>query len=183
MSTVTDAGQGTVLPSYDDDAPPPSPRTGIGRSSASERFDRYGALGGALALTWLLCERILPLHGVAWFLVIWFVTAIAMTVVVTLLSGSLTDVKDRVASLVITVGGLVVAAALVSTVVFVLVRGWHALIHLNFYTHDMAGVGPRDPYDKGGILHAIVGTAIEIALALLVTIPLLRRTLWISPIQ
>jgi phosphate transport system permease protein len=172
MSTVTDAGQGTVLPAYDDDAPPPSPRTGIGRSSASERFDRYGALAGALALTWLLCERILPLQGVAWFLVIWFVTAIAMTVVVTLLSGSLTDVKDRVASLVITVGGLVVAAALVSTVVFVLVRGWHALIHLNFYTQDMAGVGPRDPYDKGGILHAIVGTAIEIALALLVTIPL-----------
>ncbi len=59
-----------------------------------------------------------------------------------------------------------VAAALVSTLVFVLARGWHALLNLNFYTQDMAGVGPRDPFDKGGIVHAIVGTAIELALAL-----------------
>ena len=92
--------------------------------------------------------------------------------VVTLLSGTRNDVKDRVASLVVTGGAVVVMAALLSTMVFVLARGWHALLHLNFFTEDMAGVGPRDSYAKGGILHAIVGSIIEIALALLVTIPL-----------
>jgi phosphate transport system permease protein len=172
MSTTTDAGVATVLPEYDDDAPPQSPRSTIGRASASDRFDRYGALLGSLALTWVLCERILPLEGIAWFLIVWFVTAIALTVVVTLLSGSLNDVKDRVASIVITTGAVVVGVALASTLVFVLSRGWHALLHLNFFTQDMAGVGPRDSYDKGGILHAIVGSIVEIALALLVTIPL-----------
>jgi phosphate transport system permease protein len=172
MSTVTDAGQATVLPAYDDDAPPQSPRTTIGRTSASERFDRYGALLGALALAWVLCERILPLPGVPWFLIVWFLSAIGLTLVVTLLSGTLNDAKDRIGAIVITVGALVVGAALVSTLVFVLARGWHVLLHLNFFTEDMAGVGPRDPYDKGGILHAIVGSMIEITLALVVTIPL-----------
>jgi len=172
MTTVTEAKGRTVLPSYDDDAPPQVPRSAIRRASASDRFDRYGALLGALALTWLLCEKVLPLQGWAWFLVVWFVASIAMTVVVTLLSGTRNDVKDRVASLVVTGGAVVVMAALLSTMVFVLARGWHALLHLNFFTEDMAGVGPRDSYAKGGILHAIVGSIIEIALALLVTIPL-----------
>ena len=172
MTTVTDTTRQTVLPAYDDDAPPPVPRSAIRRTSASDTFDRYGALLGALALTWLLCERVLPLSGPAWFLIIWFLTSVAMTVVVTLLSGTMNDVKDRVASLVVTVGALVVMTALLSTMVFVLARGWQALLHLNFFTQDMAGVGPRDSYAKGGILHAIVGSIIEIALALLVTIPL-----------
>ncbi len=172
MSTVTDAGQATVLPTYDDDAPPQSPRSAVGRTSASERFDRYGALLGALALAWVLCERILPLPGVPWFLIVWFLSAIGLTLVVTLLSGTLNDAKDRIAAIVITVGAVVVGAALVSTLVFVLARGWHVLLHLNFFTEDMAGVGPRDSYDKGGILHAIVGSMIEITLALVVTIPL-----------
>ncbi len=170
--TVTETKGRTFLPSYDDDAPPPVARGAIRRTSASDRFDRYGALFGALALTWLLCQKVLPLQGWAWFLVVWFVTSIAMTAVVTLLSGTRNDVKDRVASLVVTAGAIVVMAALLSTMVFVLVRGWHALLNLNFFTQDMAGVGPRDSYAKGGILHAIVGSIIEIALALLVTIPL-----------
>jgi phosphate transport system permease protein len=36
----------------------------------------------------------------------------------------------------------------------------------------MAGVGPKDAFDRGGIAHAIIGTLIEIGLALLVTLPL-----------
>jgi phosphate transport system permease protein len=172
MSTITEKPPPTRLPQYDDDLPPATPRASIGRSSASDRFDRYGALVAAAALSWILCQRILPLPGVAWFLVVWFLASIAMTMMTTSLSGSLTDVKDRVAAMVVTVGALVVGAALASTIVFVVSRGWRPLLHLNFFTHDMAGVGPRDPFTRGGILHAIVGSAIELALALLVTLPL-----------
>jgi phosphate transport system permease protein len=162
----------TVLPSYDDDAAPASPRTSIGQASAGDRFDRYGGLVAGLGLTWLLTQRILPLEGLAWFLIVWFVTSIAMTVLVTLLTGAWTDVKDRVAGMVVTTGALVVGTALTSTVVFVLARGLQPLLHPNFYSETMAGVGPRDPYNRGGILHAIVGTLIELALALAWTLPL-----------
>ena len=162
----------TRLPAYDDDAPPATPRTSIGRASADDRFERWGALVAAFGLTWLLCERILPLSGTAWFLIVWFVTALAMTMLTTALGGSWTDVKDRVAAMVVTVGALVVGVALLSTLVFVLARGWRALVHPNFLTEDMAGVGPRDPFDRGGIVHAVVGSLIEITLALLWVLPL-----------
>ena len=172
MTTLQTPSTPTLIPSYDEDAAPAVPRSSIGQASASERFDRYGGLVAGLGLTWLLTQRILPLDGVAWFLIMWFVTSVAMTVLVTLLTGSWTDVKDRVSAMVVTTGALVVGATLTSTIVFVLVRGLKPLLHPNFYTQTMAGVGPRDPFSHGGILHAIVGTLIELALALAWSLPL-----------
>ena len=46
------------------------------------------------------------------------------------------------------------------------------LTHLNFFTEDMSGVGPSDPFTTGGILHAIVGTMIEVAIAVAIAMPL-----------
>ena len=46
------------------------------------------------------------------------------------------------------------------------------LLHLNFYIDDMAGVGPQDPFDRGGVMHAIVGSLIQIGIALAITLPL-----------
>jgi ABC-type phosphate transport system permease subunit len=45
-------------------------------------------------------------------------------------------------------------------------------VHLNFWTDDMAGVGPKDGMDKGGVLHAIVGSLIELGIGLAITLPL-----------
>lgn len=56
--------------------------------------------------------------------------------------------------------------------VYTFVQGWHALVHLNFFTHDMAGVSTSAPLNKGGILHAIVGTVIEVAIAVTIAVPL-----------
>ncbi len=36
----------------------------------------------------------------------------------------------------------------------------------------MSGVGPKDPFDQGGILHAIVGSLIELGIAVAITLPL-----------
>ena len=44
---------------------------------------------------------------------------------------------------------VVVGIALLSAVLFIFVRGAKALPHLNKYVDDMAGVGSRDPFDKG----------------------------------
>ena len=46
------------------------------------------------------------------------------------------------------------------------------LLHPNFFTQDMSGVGPKDGFDNGGVLHAIVGTLIELGIALAITLPL-----------
>jgi phosphate transport system permease protein len=161
----------TVLPAYDDDAAPAVPRFGLGKLSPDERFARIGSWLAGLGLAWIITQRLLPLGGLPWFLIAWFVLGIAVTAVTAQMTGGLVEVKDRVAEAVITGAALLVGAALVSTIVFVVVRGYHAL-HLNFLTQDMEGVGPRDPFDKGGVLHAIVGTCIELGIALAITLPL-----------
>lgn len=173
MTTTTTTTSGTThLPRHDLDAPPPVPRARLGRPTAEEQFTVVGAWVAALALAWILTQRLLPLPGPAWLLVTWFVLGLVMSAVTTSMTGRRVDVVDRVVAGVVTSGALVVGAALLSTVVFVVYRGWEPLLHLNFFVDDMAGVGPRDPFDRGGIGHAILGSAIELGIAIAVTLPL-----------
>jgi len=46
------------------------------------------------------------------------------------------------------------------------------LPYLTFYTEDMALAGPLDPLSIGGVAHAILGSLIQIGIALAITIPL-----------
>lgn len=178
MSTVVGATQelstpaATHLPQRDLDAPPPVPRPGLGRPTTEEQFAVVGAWISALALAWVITQRLLPLGGIAWLLVAWFVLGLVVSAVTTSLTGRRVDVVDRVVGGIVTSGALVVGAALVSTVVFVVLRGWEPLLHLSFFVDDMSGVGPRDPFERGGIGHAILGSVIELGIAIAITLPL-----------
>lgn len=173
-STTTSAtvAPRTHLPVRDDDAPPPVPRPAIGAPNADELFVRLGAWVAAVAIAWLITQRFLPLAGVPWFLIVLFVSGVAMTALLTTMTGTWVEVKDRVAGAVVTSGALVVGAALVSTVAFVFLRGWRALLHANFFLDDMAGVDPKASFDTGGVAHAISGSLIQLGIALVITLPL-----------
>jgi phosphate transport system permease protein len=144
----------------------------LSRSTAEQRFELVGCWAAAIALAWLICGRLLPWHGALIFVVVAFVAGIVLLTVVTALDSGWPEVVDRVVSSVIHVAALLVGLALVSTVTFVLLRGSKSLFHVNMFVDDMAGVGPRDPFSRGGVAHAIVGSLIEIGIAILVTIPL-----------
>ncbi|WP_238694401.1 phosphate ABC transporter permease PstA [Nocardioides daphniae] len=131
-----------------------------------------GAWVAAFAMAFLTTQRLLPLGGVAWLLVAWFVLGLVLSGVTAALVGRKVDVLDRVVQGVVTSGALLVGAALLSVMVFVVLRGWGPLTHLNFYVHDMAGVGPRDALDRGGVVHAVVGSLVQMGIAILVTLPL-----------
>ena len=162
----------TFLPIVDPDAPPQQPRPGLGKPTSEESFTLLGTWVGALATAWLVTQRLLPLDGWTWLIVAWLVLGLVFTVVTGAMAGRRVDVADRVAAAVITSGAVVVGGALVSTIGFVIVRGWEPLLHLNFFTDDMSGVGPRDPFDRGGIAHAMVGSGIQLGIAIAVTLPL-----------
>lgn len=162
----------THLPVLDPDAPPAVPRSAVGTPNADELFVRVGAWLAAVAVAWLITQQFLPLAGIPWFLVVLFVAGVVLTALLTTMTSTWVEVKDRVASTIITGAALLVGAALVSTIVFVFVRGWHALPHLNFITDDMAGVDPKAPFSEGGVAHAIVGSLIQLGIALVVTLPL-----------
>ena len=162
----------TFLPIVEPDAPPQQPRPGLGKPTSEESFTLLGTWVGALATAWLVTQRLLPLDGWTWLILAWLVLGLVLTVVTGAMAGRRVDVADRVAAAVITSGAVVVGGALVSTIGFVIVRGWEPLLHLNFFTDDMSGVGPRDPFDRGGIAHAIVGSGIQLGIAIAVTLPL-----------
>jgi phosphate transport system permease protein len=162
----------THLPRYDDDAAPAVPRDSLGRMTVDDKFIRIGSWVSAFGMAWLVTQQLLPLPGLPWFLITWFGFGLVVTAVTAAMTGSLVDVRDRLAAAVLTAGAALVGAALVSAMVFVVMRGWRPLLHLNFYIEDMSGVGPKAPFDQGGIAHAIVGSLIQLGIAIAITLPL-----------
>jgi len=178
MTTTTDTGLETgsefqtFLPSYDDDAAPAVPRSSLGKPTPDERFVNWGSLASAFALSWLITQRLLPMAGLPWLLIGWFVFSLLIGGLTGGMRGGWPEVAEVVAKRAILWGAGLVFAALVSTIVFVVLKGWHPVTHLNFFTDDMAGVGPNDGLDRGGLVHAVVGTLIELSIALAITLPL-----------
>ena len=157
------------------DGPRPAPSRGrrqLSAVTASERAIGVGSGFAALALAWLLCFQLLPWGSPLGFVVVAFVLYLAIVTVTTSIVSPGPAVADRVAAAAITAGAVVVGIGLVSTIVFIFVRAAPALPHVSMYTHDMAGVGPRDPLTQGGLLHAIVGSVIQVGIAIVVTVPL-----------
>jgi len=171
--TTAEGPAGTThLPTYDEDAAPAVPRPALGRPTVDERFARLGSWAAGLALAWLITQRLLPLSGLPWFLIVALLCGLAVTAVTAAMTGGVVEMRDRLAASIVTAGALLVGATVVSAIVFIVVRGWEPLTHLNFFVRDMSGVGPKDPFDMGGVLHAVVGSLIQVGIAISITLPL-----------
>jgi phosphate transport system permease protein len=164
-------------------APPPPPR----RPSPAPRPDRprrvraltaedvialFGSLAASFSLVLIGYWHILDFSGLVGFLVCWYVAFIAIYAVVLSVTNPRFIVMERLVAASLYVAAAIVLFALGSTVVYTFAKGWQALVHVNFYTHDMSGVGPVAPLTQGGILHAIVGTVIEVGIAVAIAVPL-----------
>ena len=148
------------------------PRRDIRSRSVDDRLSVPGAAISALALVWLVFTYILPWSGWFGFVLCWVVTFLVILTSLTALTSPRPIVVDRLMAAALTAGATIIGVALTSAVIFTFVRGFSALHHVNFYTQDMAGVRPTDPLTDGGILHAIAGSVIEIAIAVIITVPL-----------
>ena len=139
-------------------------------------LDDWLALGGSvlasLALLYVGYLHLLDFSGLVGFVVCWYFVFIAVYgTVVSIVNPRHIVVERLVAATLYLVAALVIFA-LASTVVYTFVEGWAAFRHLNFFTHDMAGVATTAPLTQGGILHAIVGTLIMVGIAVVVAVPL-----------
>ena len=149
-----------------------SPRRTLRGIRVEEAFNILGALVAAMATSTLLFGWIAPLSGfVGWF-VVTFLIFVGLYAYLVRLTSDWQEVKDRVATVLMASAGVILVGALVFVVLYTLGRGQEALPHLNFFTQTMEFAGPLDPLTEGGIFHAIVGTLIQIGIALAITIPL-----------
>jgi phosphate transport system permease protein len=153
-----------------------TPRTDVPRQLQRHTLDDVlslaGSAVGSLALVWIVYERLLPTSGGLGFLVCWYAAFLLLYGAVSSLSNPGPVVRDRVASAVVFGGAAVVAIGLVSVVLYTFWGGRDALLHANILTEDMATSGPRDQLNEGGVLHALVGSLIEIGIAIAITLPL-----------
>ncbi|MCU1366618.1 MAG: Phosphate transport system permease protein PstA [Ilumatobacteraceae bacterium] len=131
-----------------------------------------GSAVGSFALVWLVYERLFALAGRLGFVLLWYVVFLALDVIVSRFANPGPVVVDRLMSAVVHGGTVVVGAVVAWAAGFVFLRGWPALHHVNFYTQDMSGVRPTSPLTQGGIKHALVGTAIQVGLAVAMALPL-----------
>ncbi|MGA2529216.1 MAG: PstA family ABC transporter permease [Acidimicrobiales bacterium] len=131
-----------------------------------------GSLLSSLALVLVAYEHILDASGTVGFLFSWYVAFLLIYGCVVAISNPRNVVVDRLVTVTLYIAAGLVLFALGTTVVFTFGKGWHAFVHLNFFTHDMSGVSLTAPLNQGGILHAIVGSLIEVAIAVAVSLPL-----------
>ncbi len=153
-----------------DPRPPDTPRT-IGTRTFDDRASWLAAMAGALALVWFAFQ-ISGWSGKLAFVMLWYAAYLCLYAGLTTMSHPRPVVVERLAGAVVTGGAAVVGLALASTLFYTFQRGWPAYSHLNFYLHAAAGVRPTAGLARGGILHAITGSAIEVGLALVIALPL-----------
>lgn len=150
----------------------PGPRRAASAATADDRLVVAGSVAAAVALAWVICFRLLPWGTPLGMTLTAGLLYLVLVTVATVVTAPGPMVADRLATGVITGGAAVVALALASTVVFTFASGWDAVWHVNMWIDDMTGIGPRDPLDTGGVLHAILGSLIEITIAVALTVPL-----------
>jgi phosphate transport system permease protein len=131
-----------------------------------------GSVLASFALTEVAYYHLLDFSGLVGFLVVWYVTLLALYGAATAVTHPRPVVVDRLVAVTLWLAAALVVFALATTLVYTFVKGWHALTNTGFYTHDMSGVAPTAPLSHGGIWHAIVGTVIEVGIAVVVSVPL-----------
>ena len=155
---------------------PSTPNTDAPRAIATvsrrDIFTAFGAAASALATTTLLFGRLTPLHGKIGFVVVFLTIYVVMYAAIVSVTDNRPAVVDRVMTVLLSSAAAVALLSLFSVIVFVLWRGREALTHGNFFTSDLSSTGPLDPLDKGGIVHAVLGTLIMTVISLVLTVPL-----------
>ena len=132
----------------------------------------FGSAAAALGFTSWIYFFALPLQGELGFIVIAYVVFVALFALLTSFDENRVTVKDRIVSVFVHSLAALLLIALFSVVIYTVGRGIAPLGNLNFFTEDMSNAGPLDPLTQGGVLHAVLGTLIMIAIALAISIPL-----------
>jgi phosphate transport system permease protein len=140
--------------------------------SAEDVLVPVAAAVSAIALVWFPYENVLPFSGVLGFWVCWYITFLVLYCGVTAVRAGRRAMVDRGVAAATTTAGVFALAIILEQVGYVVLRGWPAVSHLNFFTQTMVAAGPLQPLTVGGILHAVVGSLEQLGLATAFSVPL-----------
>ncbi|TVZ07253.1 phosphate ABC transporter permease PstA [Trebonia kvetii] len=170
MATDIDSALGTAAAPPGEPAPDAPIR--IREITAEGTLTILGAAAAALALCWVLYERVLPFTGVLGFWLCWYGLFLLCYAGVASLQWNRLAVRDRVVSVGLTTAGLLATALVIDQVGYTLVRGLTVVNRTSFFTESMVNTAALSPISSGGIGHALVGTLEQLTLATLLSVPL-----------
>jgi phosphate transport system permease protein len=150
----------------------PQPRRQIAGVRREDVLAVGGALAAALATTGLLWFQLAPFTGIVGYFVVSWGLFVLFYVVLAAFDNNRPAVRDRVAAVIMHSLAAVVVLTLAFIIGYTIFRAAKALVHLNFYTQDLHKTSAFEPLTDGGVLHAIIGTIIEIGIAMAIAVPL-----------
>lgn len=154
------------------DAAPLEPRRSTSTIRLVDVIRLLGCAAAAIGFTSWLFFFALPLQGVLGFVLISYGIFLLLFTLLTAFDENRPTVRDRVVAVIVQSLAFLLLLALFSVVVYTVGRGLEALGNLNFFTEDMSNAGPLDALTDGGVIHAVAGTLIMIAIALAISVPL-----------
>jgi phosphate transport system permease protein len=123
------------------------------------------------AILTILVVAVTPMKGkLAYFAVFFLTWFIVDSIFIARRNGS-KGVRDGLAAKITLLGGLIVCMVVFSILWATVSRGIKGL-NLEFFTTNMRNASLFDPIGKGGILHAIIGTLMLIAIAVVISVPM-----------
>ncbi len=131
-----------------------------------------GAAISALGLDWVLYERILPVSGALGFWLCWYVAFLLTYALVCSTRWNRQVVTEKLVTVLVTSAGLLVLGVLADQIGYIVFRGSRALTHANFFSDSMGQAGPLSPLNRGGAVHAMIGSLEQLGLATLFSVPL-----------
>lgn len=170
MTAVDNAPPATTVPSVPVQATKPRPRP-VGTVRQADVLALVGAMAAAVGTTGVLWTQISPFSGIIGYVVVTWCVFVCYYALLVSFDGNRVTIRDRIAAVVVHSLAVLVAGALVDVIVYTFFRAFPALRHLNFYTQDLRTTLPMDPLTKGGILHAVIGTLIEVGIAMGIAVP------------
>ncbi|HLK00448.1 MAG TPA: ABC transporter permease subunit [Streptosporangiaceae bacterium] len=169
MTALDSAPPDTTVPPFPASAPQ-QPRP-VGTIRTPDVLALVGSLAAAAATTGILWTQLSPFSGILGYVVVTWCLFVFYYAMLVRFDDNRPTVRDRVAAVVVHSLAALVLAALVDVIIYTVVKAWPALVHLNLYTQDLATTELMDPLTKGGILHAIIGTLIEVGIAMGIAVP------------
>jgi len=149
-----------------------APKRDLRGTPIDEVFNVLGAAAAGIAISTLLFGWLTPMSGLIGWVVVSFLGFLLVYAVLTSLRADALAVRERIMTTLFYSAGVILLGALIFVLSYTVIRGIPALINPNFFVETMSLAGPLDPLSSGGVAHAIMGTLIQISMALVITIPL-----------
>lgn len=132
--------------------------------------DCVGAIVSSFFVTWLVYEQLTSLTGGLGFFLCWFVVFLGVYWLLVRQRHGAQAARDRFLASVLALSAAIVIVSLSVILGYTIYRGLSAL-RATFFTQDMRFTSPLAPASAGGGLAAIIGSAEQVGLAILISVP------------